>query len=266
MNYLASVTRRVNQMGDAVLRRISPTWRQRRKYAAENEFWSDQLHQLQRWYVGTQPTWYGLPTPSPQQKRAISDLPILNAVMTVHAMRPAYLEQLQLPGDFFRGQKVLEIGCGPMVPIMQFTECQRYALDPLMDVYRASGWPLEAYEATLIPAKAEDIPYADGFFDAVISVNALDHVDDFARTAREMQRVLRTNGGLYLEVEYHRPTVTEPQKLSDEIMVGSFPACQLKKICDRGTKEVHELLSSPAEHCSNKERLVVWHGVKKAAT
>jgi ubiquinone/menaquinone biosynthesis C-methylase UbiE len=53
------------------------------------------------------------------------------------------------------------------------------------------------------------MPYPDAYFDAVISVNALDHVDDFERVASEMQRVLRKGGGIYFEVECHAPAVTE---------------------------------------------------------
>ena len=40
------------------------------------------------------------------------------------------------------------------------------------------------------------MPFEDGFFDAVISVNAIDHVNDFAETAKEIKRVLKLKDDL----------------------------------------------------------------------
>ena len=75
--------------------------------------------------------------------------------------------------------KVLDVGSGPFPSALCFQGCDIYNLDPLMDKYIAAGYPLHCYEsrARFVQAKAEAIPFEDGFFDAVISVNAIDHVD-----------------------------------------------------------------------------------------
>jgi ubiquinone/menaquinone biosynthesis C-methylase UbiE len=172
------------------------------------------------------------------------------------------LEQLQLPADHFRGKRVLEVGCGPLAPILQFSDCERYGLDPLVKRYKRLGFPLDRYQVNFICAGAEEIPIPDNFFDAVISVNAIDHVDDFNKAAAEVQRVLKPGGFVYMEIEYHEPTVTEPQVLSDDIVLKAFPDCNMQKICDRGKKDVFQLLNNLAELVTNSERLAVWHGQK----
>ena len=47
-------------------------------------------------------------------------------------------------------------------------------------------------------ASAFDLPFADGEFDAVVSTQLLDDLRDRVRALREMQRVLRTGGTLFL--------------------------------------------------------------------
>lgn len=248
--------------GDGVLRRLSPAWRARRKYAAEHRFWQAELSHLLAWYQGTERDWWGLRPPSAGQRQEVSQNPALNAVLTAHHLRPAYLEQLQLKADSFSGKRVLEVGCGPLAPVLQFIGCERHGLDPLIDLYKKAGWPLDDYDVEFSSAPGESMPYPDGFFDAVISVNALDHVDDFAKVTSEIQRVLKVGGGIYIEVEYHEPTVCEPQHLTDATIIDSFGGCQMKKVCERGKKDVFRLLGSRDELVSNADRLVVWHGLR----
>ncbi|MGB3540243.1 MAG: hypothetical protein WBA42_18985 [Mesorhizobium sp.] len=81
--------------------------------------------------------------------------------MTMHKLRPTYYEELGLEADAFEGKRVLEVGCGPLVPIQQFSACERHGIDPLADLYMASGWPLfdydvrQAFNATRLEKIAE---------------------------------------------------------------------------------------------------------------
>ena len=183
-------------------------------------------------------------------------------------MRPHYTERLRIEPDHFRGQRVLEIGCGPLAPILQFHDCARHCVDPLVDLYMAAGWPLFEYDAKFINAVAQSLPYHDGYFDSVISVNALDHVDDFERVASTIQRVLRPGGRTYFEVEYHLPTVTEPITLNDTRVVGAFSQCELTPVIRRSGRELYEatvkrfdLLPFDFQHFDGQ--FCTWHGVKK---
>jgi ubiquinone/menaquinone biosynthesis C-methylase UbiE len=184
-------------------------------------------------------------------------------------MRPSYTEELRLERDCFSGKRILEVGCGPLAPVLQFTDCTRHCIDPLVNMYMAAGWPLFDYEAKFIETGGESLPYQDGYFDAVISVNALDHVDDFERVASEVQRVLRRGGGVYFEVEYHAPTVTEPITLSDARVVKAFPGCELKMIVSRTGREMFEALVKQFDLVANQfqrfgeERFVTWHGFRR---
>ena len=65
-------------------------------------------------------------------------------------------------------------------------------------------------------ASAEDLPFEDGSFDAVVSTLVLCGVDDQARALREARRVLRP-GGRLLFLEHVRSTDPSVARLQDRI-------------------------------------------------
>ena len=238
------------------------------KHEAELSYWQKGLDNLQAWFENGATLRIGLRPPTPEQKVHLSDSWTVNAVMTMHALRPHYTERLQVGRDHFRGQRVLEIGCGPLAPILQFSGCTRHCVDPLVDVYMAAGWPLYDYDAGFINTGAESMPYRDGYFDAVIAVNALDHVDDFEQTAREMERVLKPGGRVCMEVEYHSPTVTEPVKLDPVRVRKAFPRCELTPVIHRSGRELYEALLrrfdlEPFDFQHFDGQFCTWHGIRK---
>jgi ubiquinone/menaquinone biosynthesis C-methylase UbiE len=266
---MKQIAKKTLKSGDEIRRKINPTYRAKRKYASELDYWKGELEHLRTWYENGSTDWWGVPSPPPDKKQKISDNWATNAVMTMHRIRPSYLEELQLDADYLCGQRVLEVGCGPLAPILQFENCSRHGLDPLLDQYIESGWPLYDYDAKFVNAKGESMPYPDAYFDAVISVNALDHVDDFRKVASEIQRVLKIGGRIYFEIEYHTPTVTEPHNLNDAVVLESFSSCNMKKVIERGKKEMFQalvkrfgLIASKFDHFTNEERFVTWHGAR----
>ena len=262
---------RTKAAGDAVLRTVSSRWQAKRKYADEIDYWKHQLEDLKSWFVDGSTDWWGLPPPRSDQK--VADPTALwqtNAVLSMHRIRPTYHEELKLDGDFFRGKKVLEVGCGPLTPVLQFSGCIRHGLDPLLNQYIDAGWPIYEYGVKTVNAFAERMPYPDAYFDCAISVNALDHVDDFRTAAAEIQRVVRPGGGIYFEIEYHDPTVTEPLKLSDQDVLTSFNRARMRKVLERGKRELFSDLAKrfhlvPERFAafSNEERFALWHGENK---
>jgi ubiquinone/menaquinone biosynthesis C-methylase UbiE len=95
-------------------------------------------------------------------------------------------------------------------------------------------------------------PFPDSQFDVVISVNALDHVQNFETAISEIYRVLKPNGKIYLSFNYQdQPTATEPIVLSDkrveEVLSVYFAFAKVKseptefgysKNCYHGSKRV----------------------------
>jgi SAM-dependent methyltransferase len=92
------------------------------------------------------------------------------------------------------------------------------------------------------------MPFADGWFDAVVSVTAIDHIDDFGAGAAEVRRVLKPDGIFRMHVHYHPATRTEPLELNDEVFLehyGWVPG--LRKIITGDTKDSGMTRAEPGE-------------------
>jgi len=247
---------------------IDPAYRMRQKYEAEISYWQGELKHLDRWFNHRDTDWWGIEPPT--KPLNLSNNWIVNAVLTMHALRPSYHEELKLERNHFTDRRILEVGNGPLAPILQFDNCERHGVDPLNNTYMQAGWPLFEYDAKFLSLGAEKLPYPDGYFDAVISVNALDHVDDFSRVASEMQRVLKPGGEVRFEVEYHRPTTTEPLELDDDRVRAAFDRCDMNVVINRSGREMftemakrYNLLQNQFERF-DEERFVTWSGAKSA--
>lgn len=222
------------------------------KYEAEAEFWRDELQRYVAWYNARGPH-YSIASPRPEQREKSFTTPEKNATATWTKLyqQPRYLDDLGVPADFFRNQRILDIGCGPVPSALAFTEAEVYGLDHLVDIYRQLGFPIDEYNDGrfhFIQAKSEAIPFESRFFDAVISANAIDHVDDLQKTADEIRRVLKPQGKFRMHVHYHPPTTTEPLTLDDRIFTGFFGWIpNLKKISSSTTKDLGHTTAAPGE-------------------
>lgn len=145
-----------------------------------------------------------------------------------------YPRHLKIPEDHFAGRNVLDVGCGPIPYASAFTGCDICGVDPNLSAYASMGYDLGLMD--YCESRAENMPFPDGYFDAVISMNALDHVDDFYAVAREILRVC--SGEVRIEVHYHHETVAEPHALSDEAVIAAFGG-ELVKICETPYSEYY---------------------------
>jgi SAM-dependent methyltransferase len=111
---------------------------------------------------------------------------------------------------FYRGKRIMDIGCGPRGSLeWAGMAAERVGLDPLANEYLKLGAARHAMK--YVAAPAEEMPFADGYFDVVCSFNSLDHVDDLVRTIAEIKRVVKPGGLFLLIVEANHPAmVTEP--------------------------------------------------------
>lgn len=214
------------------------------KYQDEINFWRNELTRYQQWYNGEITELYEEPSPKEEQKvkaRNLKDSALLT-FFNVH-QKTKYLEDLQLPKNAFDGLKVLDVGSGPFPSASAFEGADLFCLDPLVPAYIEAGFPLHYYDnARFIHSFAEDMPVEDGFFDAAISVNAIDHVDDFFKTAQEIKRVLKPGGKVRMHMHYHEKALAEPIELNDEIVSKAFSWCEgFKRISDSKSKRGHTL-------------------------
>lgn len=200
-------------------------WTKKRSHI---ESWKTHLGLYRDWFDGKIPVLYGAPSPTADQKPTgcIDRYKPLLAWFDLH-QKPKYALDLGLEKNVFHGLKVLDVGSGPFPSASVFEGCELFCLDPIMDEYLKMGFPLHVYESRIrfVQAPAEDIPFSDGFFDAVISVNAIDHVGNFAAAAKEIRRVLKPGGKFAMHVHYHPKTKNEPLELNDEIFLENFSWC-----------------------------------------
>jgi ubiquinone/menaquinone biosynthesis C-methylase UbiE len=125
-------------------------------------------------------------------------------------MRAMVAEDLQLqPGD-----QVLDVGCGTGRLAIVFSERvgapgSVNGIDPAAEmIKRASSRARKrGVSVTFQVAYAQNLPFADGSFDAVACTLALHHVaeDDQLTAVQEMYRVLKPSGRLLIAEFHQRP-------------------------------------------------------------
>lgn len=118
------------------------------------------------------------------------------------------LNRLQL-SDATEGQaRVIEVGCGPVGLAGFFPAAERLLVDPLEDYYRTNQVlvALRNPQAVYRAGGGEALPAAAGQYDLAVIENCIDHVRDADAVMRELVRVLRPGGLLYLTVNCRTPT------------------------------------------------------------
>lgn len=123
-----------------------------------------------------------------------------------------YINDFNFTHDDYEGKSILDIGCGPRGSLEWADMASlRVGLDPLVNDYYKLGGGTLFHKMHYVSGYSEDMPFDDGTFDFVFSINSLDHVDDLDETISEIKRVLKVGGicGIIVDAN-HKPTKTEP--------------------------------------------------------
>ncbi len=117
-------------------------------------------------------------------------------------------------GSFLAGKVVADFGCGPSGSLCWATEAkQRIGIDVLADVYRRA-FDLSAYGYEFVTCDERSIPLGSDSVDVLFTINAMDHVNDFAGMSGELLRILKPGGSFYGSFNLdEEATETEPQVL-----------------------------------------------------
>lgn len=133
---------------------------------------------------------------------------------------PRYKKDLYLEDDSLKGKKVLDLGCGPHGGLIGFTDCDKFGVDHLIEEYKKIGYPLNKHGIKYYQAKSEKLPFPGSYFDVVVCVNALDHVDYLKKTIKEISRVLKRSGKFIGQINFRdKATATEPIVLNHKMLI-----------------------------------------------
>lgn len=181
-----------------------------------------------------------------------------------------FTDYFGLPATFYDGRRMLDIGCGPRGSLEWAAGAdERVGLDPLADEYR--GLHSREHAMRYVKGGAERIPFPDGHFDVVSSINSLDHVDDLERALAEIARVARP-GGLWLLLTdvNHAPTPTEPQAYSWDLLELLAPEWELveRRDWERPSDNMFDNLrfGSPYDHSREGRPGILSARLQRSAT
>jgi SAM-dependent methyltransferase len=98
--------------------------------------------------------------------------------------------------------RIIEVGSGPVGVCTFFPGAERLAVDPLMDQYSSHPAFAKARdpEVKYLQGVRERLPSPSSHYDLAIIENCIDHVHDVDAVMRELSRVLKPGGILYLTV------------------------------------------------------------------
>jgi len=129
-----------------------------------------------------------------------------------------YLNLLESFTKINETSKILEIGCGADGIINYIDKGEKYAIDPLMDVYKSKYKMPD--DVIFEKGAGESLPFENNYFDVVITTNVLDHTYNPQKVINEIRRVLKNGGILFLTVDCRSLSVKHYRKLKELIGLG----------------------------------------------
>ena len=129
-----------------------------------------------------------------------------------------------LADGFLPAGRLLDLGCGIGHSYHLLAPRETIGVD-------ISPEALQGQERETVIADMRDLPFEDGYFASVLSVQSLEHVPDPERAVAEVARVLRP-GGTAMFVTPNRLTLGRPDEIIDPYHFREFDHAELASLCE----------------------------------
>jgi ubiquinone/menaquinone biosynthesis C-methylase UbiE len=124
-------------------------------------------------------------------------------------------------------ERALEVGCGPFTNMRLISKCSKIneivCSDPSIELYKTFKltWLVRQIKKNKIKVsddKCENLKYPDKYFDLVVCINVLDHVQDAIQCLKEIDRVIKIGGFIILGQDLsNKEDIEKIMKTKDEI-------------------------------------------------
>lgn len=119
-------------------------------------------------------------------------------------------EKMVKIADLDEESTILEVGCGTGIYTIYWvnSSIKFYGLDISSGMLRRAISKIKSNSDKMlfVQGDAEHLPFTDASFNAVLSVNTIEHLDDIPETLKEMKRVCRDGGKIVLSVPNANPS------------------------------------------------------------
>ncbi len=163
------------------------------------------------WFLYREKYGYNHFTRSYAEERLVWSQMFLDEVLALCGRVPHWLND----------KTVVSIGCGCSGDLAAWPAATKIGVDPLLYVYQKLGMLVEdaagMSRTLLLSVGVEQLPLLDECADLVVCRNALDHMLDSDEGLRQIRRILKKDGALFLSVDIGgEPTPDEPRVFSME--------------------------------------------------
>jgi SAM-dependent methyltransferase len=139
----------------------------------------------------------------------------------------------KLSEPHLRDGRVLDLGCGVGHSFHLLAPRETVGVDIDLGA-------LEGQERETVVADMRELPFRDGSFPSVLSVQSLEHVPDPDRVVDEVCRVL-TDDGVAVFVTPNRLTLGRPDEIIDPYHYVEFDPAELSALCEQRFERVEVL-------------------------